>query len=321
MQVVNQLRLPWVVLKSEFLCVAKSALIMGITGQDGWYLRELLEAKSYEVHGWRRDECDITNHEQVRVAIQQAQPDEIYHLAAQSHVGESEANSDGTMKVNVQGAENLLHCAQSEVPDARFFFASSGQVFGDAVESPQKESTLFNPVSPYGVSKAEATAKVRKARKEGLFAVNGFLYNHESPRRGANFVTQKICLGAAAISVGKEKELKLGDTSMERDWTDARDMVRGMWLSLQADQPHDYIFASGQTHTVQEIVEIAFETVGLNWEHYVVRDESLNRKREPNRLVGDASKAKAVLGWEPENSLHNLIVEMTETALRKISRL
>ena len=161
---------------------------------------------------------------------------------------------------------------------------------------------------------------VCKAREEGLFAVNGFLYNHESPRRGANFVTQKICLGVAAISAGKEKELKLGDTSMERDWTDARDVVRGMWLSLQVDQPHDYIFASGQTHTVHEIVEIAFETVGLNWEDYVVHDESLNRKREPNRLVGDASKAKAVLGWEPENSLHNLIVEMTETALRKISR-
>ena len=300
--------------------MARSALITGITGQDGWYLRQLLESKRYEVHGWRRDECDITEPEQVRVAIQQAQPDEIYHLAAQSHVGDSEADSDGTMKVNVQGTENLLQCAQTEVPGTRFFFASSCQVFGDAAEAPQKETTLFNPVNPYGVSKMEATMSVHKAREEGLFAVNGFLYNHESPRRGANFVTQKICHAAAAILAGKEKELRLGDTSLERDWTDARDIVQGMWLSLQADQPDDYIFASGQTHTVQEVIEIAFETVGLNWEHYVVRDESLNRKREPNRLVGDASKAKAVLGWEPENSLHNLIVEMTEAALHEISR-
>ncbi len=300
--------------------MAKSALITGITGQDGWYLRELLEAKSYEVHGWRRDECDITNHEQVRVAIQQAQPDEIYHLAAQSHVGESEADSDGTMKVNVQGTENLLQCAQIEVPGTRFFFASSCQVFGDAAEVPQKETTPFSPVNPYGVSKMEATMSVHKAREKGLFAVNGFLYNHESPRRGANFVTQKICLVVAAISAGKEKELRLGDTSMERDWTDARDIVRGMWLSLQVDQPDDYIFASGQTHSVQDVVEIAFEAVGLNWEDYVVRDASFNRKKNPSRMVGDASKAKAVLGWEPKTSFRDLIVEMVEAARTQMAR-
>lgn len=300
--------------------MAKSALITGITGQDGWYLRELLEAKSYEVHGWRRDECDVTDAEQVRVAIQQAQPDEIYHLAAQSHVGECEADSDGTMKVNVQGTENLLQCAQTEVPGTRFFFASSCQVFGDAAEALQKETTPFNPVNTYGVSKMEATMSVHKAREEGLFAVNGFLYNHESPRRGANFVTHKICLGAAAILAGKEKELRLGDTSMERDWTDARDIVRGMWLSLQADQPDDYIFASGQTHSVQDVVEIAFEAVGLNWEDYVVHDNSIRRKKELRRMVGDASKAKAVLEWEPKISFRDLIVDMVEAARDQIMR-
>ena len=300
--------------------MAKSAFITGITGQDGWYLRELLEAKGYEVSGWGRDECDITDPDQVRVAIQQAQPDEIYHLAAQSHVAKSEADSDATMKVNVQGTENLLHCAQNEAPDTRFFFASSCQVFGDAAESPQKETTPFNPVNPYGVSKMEATSKVYKAREEGLFAVNGFLYNHESPRRGGDFVTQKICFGAVAIASGMDKELRLGDTSMKRDWTDARDMVRGMWLSLQANRPDDYIFASGQTHKVQEVVEIAFETVGLKWEDYVVRDDTINRKKDPRGLIGDASKAKALLDWEPKTSFRDLIIEMTETARVQMTR-
>jgi GDPmannose 4,6-dehydratase len=307
-------------LKSEFLWVARRAFITGITGQDGWYLRELLEAKGYEVFGWGRDECDITNPDQVRVAVQQAQPDEIYHLAAQSHVGASEADSSATMKVNVQGTENLLHCAQDEVPGARFFFASSCQIFGDAAESPQKETTPFNPVNTYGVSKMEATEKVYKAREGGLFAVNGFLYNHESPRRGPNFVTQKICSGAAAISFGLDKELRLGDISMKRDWTDARDVVRGMWLSLQANQPDDYIFASGQTHAVQEVAEIAFETVGLKWEDHVASDDSFIRKKEPIDLVGDASKAKALLDWEPQTSFRDLIAEMTDAARAQLNR-
>ena len=241
------------------------ALITGVTGQDGWYLRELLEGKGYEVYGWRRDECDVTDPEQVRVAVQQAQPNEIYHLAAQSHVGYSEDAGAETQRVNVQGTENLLRSTQREVPEARFFFASSCHVFGDAIETPQKETTPFQPVNPYGVSKLEATLRVRAARQAGLFAVNGFLYNHESPRRGEHFVTQKICRGAAAIAAGQSRELRLGDTSMQRDWSDAREIVRGMWLSLQTDRPDDFIFASGEAHAVQEVVEIAFETVGLDW--------------------------------------------------------
>lgn len=297
-----------------------SALITGVTGQDGWYLRELLERKGYEVFGWRRDECDVTDPEQVRVAVQQAQPNEIYHLAAQSHVGQSELAAAETMAVNVQGTENLLHSAIAEVPHTRFFFASSCQVFGDAKETPQRETTPFNPVNPYGVSKMEATHKVRAAREAGLFAVNGFLYNHESPRRGEQFVTQKICRGAAAIAAGQASELRLGETSMARDFTDARDMVRGIWLSLQAAEPADYIFASGETHTIREVLEIAFETVGLNWTDHVVRDESFNRKIEPNRLIGDASKARAVLDWEPKKVFRELIVEMTQVALAQATR-
>ena len=292
------------------------ALITGVTGQDGWYLRELLEGKGYEVYGWRRDECDVTDPEQVRVAVQQAQPNEIYHLAAQSHVGDSEGAAQETRRVNVQGTENLLHSSQREVPEARFFFASSCHVFGDTTETPQRETTPFQPVNPYGASKLEATLRVRAARQVGLYAVNGFLYNHESPRRGENFVTQKICRGAAAIAAGQSRELRLGDTSMRRDWSDARDIVRGMWLSLQVEQPDDYILASGEAHTLQEVVEIAFETAGLDWEKHVVRDQQFNRSADPACLVGDPSKARAVLDWKPKKGFRELIEEMTQAAQR-----
>ena len=295
------------------------ALITGVTGQDGWYLRELLEGKGYEVYGWRRDECDVTDPEQVRVAVQQAQPNEIYHLAAQSHVGDSEGAAQETRRVNVQGTENLLHSSQREVPEARFFFASSCHVFGDTTETPQKETTPFQPVNPYGASKLEATLRVRAARQAGLFAVNGFLYNHESPRRGENFVTQKICRAAAAIAAGQSRELHLGDTSMRRDWSDARDIVRGMWLSLQVEQPDDYILASGEAHTVQAVVEIAFETVGLDWEKHVIRDQQFNRSADPACLVGDPSKARVVLDWEPKKGFRELIVEMTQAAQRVLT--
>ena len=174
----------------------------------------------------------------------------------------------------------------------------------------------MEPVNPYGVSKAQATEAVRQSRAEGAFAVNGILYNHESPRRGEYFVTQKICRGAAAIHRGEQTELKLGDTSAARDWSDARDVVRGMWQSLQADAPNDYIFASGKLHTVQEVIEIAFETVGLEWQEYVKTDESFFRDCEPCRLVGDASKARTLLDWEPQNSFRKLIVEMTQAAMQ-----
>ena len=296
--------------------MARSALITGITGQDGSYLKELLTGKRYVVHGWHRDECDVTNPESLRVALQQSQPDEIYHLAAQTHVGQSVEEEAVTMEVNVQGTINLLECAGEFVPNTRIFFASSSEIFGRPEESPQTEESPLNPVNPYGVSKARATEAVQQARAGGVFAVNGILYNHESPRRGSNFVTQKICRGAAAIHRGEQTELKLGDTSASRDWSDARDVVRGMWQSLQADAPNDYIFASGKLHTVQEVIEIAFETVGLEWRECVKTDESLFRDCEPCRLVGDASKARTLLDWEPQNSFRKLIVEMTQAAMQ-----
>jgi GDPmannose 4,6-dehydratase len=292
------------------------ALITGITGQDGSYLKELLVGKRYEVHGWQRDECDVTNPESLRVALQQSQPDEIYHLAAQTHVGQSVEDEEATIEVNAQGTINLLECAREFVPNARVFFASSSEIFGRPEEVPQTEQTPMEPVNPYGVSKAQATEAVRQSRAEGAFAVNGILYNHESPRRGEYFVTQKICRRAAAIHRGEQMELKLGDTSAARDWSDARDVVRGMWQSLQADAPNDYIFASGELHTVQEVIEIAFETVGLEWREYVKTDESFFRDCEPCRLVGDASKARTLLDWEPQNSFRKLIVEMTQAAMQ-----
>ena len=292
-----------------------SAFITGITGQDGSYLQELLTGKGYEVHGWPSAECDITQPDVLRVALQQSQPDEIYHLAAQTHVGDSAQAEAVTMAVNFQGTKNLLETAQREAPRARILFASSSEIFGRPDEVPQTETTPINPVNPYGESKACATEAVRAARAAGCYAVNGILYNHESPRRGPNFVTQKICRAAAAIARGEQSELKLGDTSAARDWSDARDIIRGMWLALQAEAPGDYIFASGQTHTVQNVIEIAFEAVKLDWRKHVIIDESLFRATEPRQLIGNPSKARAVLGWEAQTTFHELIVEMMEAAM------
>jgi GDPmannose 4,6-dehydratase len=291
-----------------------SAFITGITGQDGSYLSELLTGKGYEVHGWPSAECDITQPDVLRVAVQQSQPDEIYHLAAQTHVGDSTEAEADTMAVNFQGTLNLLKTAQRETPNARIFFASSSEIFGRPEEVPQTETTPVIPVNPYGGSKARATEAVRAARSAGCYAVNGILYNHESPRRGSNFVTQKICQAAAAIARGEQSELRLGDTAAARDWSDARDVVRGMWLALQADVPDDYIFASGQTHTVQDVIEIAFETAQLDWREHLKIDESLFRATEPRQLIGDPTKARTVLDWQSQTSFRELIAEMTQEA-------
>jgi len=293
------------------------ALITGITGQDGYYLSRLLMGQGYEVHGWSREECDITQPDTLRVAIQQAQPDEIYHLAAQSHVGESADAAEQTMTVNHHGTVALLETAAREMPNAKIFFASSSEIFGRPEIVPQDETTPLAPVNPYGESKAAATEAVRAARNSSTFAVNGILYNHESPRRGSNFVTQKICQAAAAIARGEQSELTLGDTFAARDWSDARDIVRGMHLALQADTPEDFIFASGQTHTVQDVIDIAFATANLDWRDHVKIDQSLFRAAEPRQLIGNPAKARAMLDWEAENSFHDLITEMTKVGLPK----
>ena len=331
------------------MAINKVALITGITGQDGAYLAEFLLDKGYEVHGIKRRSSsfntdridhlyqdphesnrkfilhygDLSDSTSLLRIIQQIQPDEIYNLGAQSHVAVSFETPEYTADTVGLGALRILEAIRISGLEkkTRYYQASSSELYGKVQEIPQKESTPFYPRSPYAAAKLYAywiTVNYREAY--GIYACNGILFNHESPRRGANFVTQKICLVVAAISVGKEKELRLGDTSMERDWTDARDIVRGMWLSLQTDQPDDYIFASGQTHSVQDVVEIAFKTVGLNWEDHVVCDASFNRKKEPSRIVGDASKAKAVLGWEPKTSFRDLIVEMAEAARTQMAR-
>ena len=314
------------------------AFITGITGQDGSYLAEHLLGRKYEVHGLIRPGTDIsethlrehaddigfhngdlTDRGGLERAVAAVAPDEVYHLGGHTHVGRSFEATEETLAVNGMATVSLLEIARDACPKARVFNAASSEVFGQPEKSPQDESAPFAPVTPYGCAKALGAQMARIFREaHGLFVVNGILYNHESPRRHEDFVTQKICRAAAAIKHGQQKELRLGDLTAERDWCDARDVVRGMWLALQHDRPDDYVFASGETHTVQEVVEIAFETVAIDWHEHVKRDQSLMRPAEPNRLVGNARHARNLLDWRPENDFRQLIMGMTHAALRKL---
>jgi GDPmannose 4,6-dehydratase len=318
------------------------ALITGITGQDGSYLSDLLLEKGYEVHGvvrrtstLERSRLDhlynnpeiynrrlflhygeLSDPTTMRRVLNKVAPDEIYHLAGQSHVGLSFEIPESTCEMTALGTLRLLEMIRDLSKQPRFYHAASSEIFGAPKVSPQNEETPMAPVNPYGVAKAFATQMVGVYRKTfGLFACNGILYNHESPRRGENFVTRKICRAAAAIKMGKQKELSLGDTSARRDWGHAKDYVRAMWLVLQHPTPDDYVFATGETHSVQDVVEIAFGTVGLDWKKYVKRDERLIRPVESHSLVGDPSKAIRVLGWKREFSFQQLIEEMTRSEL------
>jgi GDPmannose 4,6-dehydratase len=314
------------------------ALITGITGQDGSYLTDLLLEKGYEVHGVVRRTStlersrlehlynnpeiynrrvflhygELSDPTTMRRVLFKVSPDEIYHLAGQSHVGLSFEIPESTCEMTALGTLRLLEMVRDMPKAPRFFHAASSEIFGTPKTSPQNEETPIAPVNPYGVAKAFATQMVTIYRRTfGLFACNGILYNHESPRRGENFVTRKICRAAAAISAGRQKELMLGDTSAERDWGHAKDYVRGMWLSLQHSTADDYIFATGKTHTVQEVVEIAFAAVGLDWEKFVRRDARLLRPTESHSLVGDPAKVIRVLGWKREYTFKDMIQEMT----------
>lgn len=322
--------------------MAKKALITGITGQDGSYLTELLIANGYEVHGVVRRTsslersrlnhlyadpavygrtlhlhyADLDDPTTLRRVLVRVAPDELYHLAGQSHVGLSFDIPESTCEMTAMGTLRLLEMIRDLPKPPRLFHAASSEIFGKPEKAPQNEDTPFNPVNPYGTAKAFAAQMVRIYRQaHRLFAVNGILYNHESPRRGENFVTRKICRAAAAIRQGRQKELMLGDTTAKRDWGDARDYVRGMWLSLQHDEAQDYIFASGVLHSVQDVVETAFQSVGLDWKDYVKQDARFMRPAEPLLLVGDASRARTVLGWKPETSFEQLITEMTRAEL------
>ena len=305
-------------------------MISGITGQDGSYLAELLLGRGYEVHGVVRPGTDparshlagvlaqltlhranLTDHLAVMAVVEAVQPLEIYHLAAQTHVAQSELDPAGTLRQNVLGTLHILEAVRRLKEPPRLFHASTAQIFGQPDRDPQNEQTPVRPANPYGQSKALATELVRTWRREfGVFAVNGILFNHESPRRGPEFATGKICRAAAAIRAGTQKELVLGDISARRDWGDAREFVDGFWRSLQAAQPDDYVFATGRLHSVEDLLGLAFGTLGLDWRAHVRSDSSLFRKAEATRMVGDPAKAARELGWVPRKSFPDLIAEM-----------
>ena len=321
------------------------ALITGITGQDGSYLTELLLAKGYAVHGLvrrtsniersriehlRRDAtiynkrlflhyADLTDATALRRIFAKLGPTEVYHLAGQSHVGLSFEISEATCEEAGMSTLRLLEILRDQPNPPRFYHASTSEVFGAAVESPQTDTTAFYPTSPYGCAKAFATHIARVFRNSyGLFICNGILYNHESPRRGENFVTRKIARGAALIARGLEKSLSLGNLEGRRDWGRAQDYVQAMWLMLQHDAADDYIVATGETHSVREFVEAAFRCVDLNWQDFVRHDPLFDRPAEPSRLVGDASKIRTRLGWAPTGDFDQLVHEMVGAELDRL---
>lgn len=316
-----------------------TALITGITGQDGAYLAELLLKKDYRVVGaFRRASTvntdrldalgiagevelvpfDLTDHGNMRRVIEAAAPDEIYNLAAQSFVGVSFEQPVTTGEITGVGVVRLLEAIREVNPDIRFYQASTSEMFGKAEAVPQDERTPFHPRSPYAVSKVYAhwsTVNYREAY--GMHASSGILFNHESPLRGVEFVTRKITRGAARIKYGLQNELRLGNLDAKRDWGYAREYVKAMWLMLQQPEPDDYVVATGETHSVREFVEAAFEAANLDWEQRVVTDPAFLRPAEVNLLKGDPSKAKKKLGWEPSITFRNLVSLMVEADLRR----
>jgi GDPmannose 4,6-dehydratase len=322
----------------------KTALITGISGQDGSYLAELLLGKGYEVHGivrrsssFNTDRIDHLYHDPHEQGVRlfthygdladatalikllyELQPDEIYHLGAQSHVRVSFDIPEYTFDVTAAGTLRLLEAIREAGVSPRFYQASSSEMFG-AAPPPQNEDTPFHPRSPYGVAKVAAfwaTVNYREAYE--MFAVNGILFNHESPRRGETFVTRKITRAVARIAAGLQEKLYLGNLDAQRDWGYAPDYVEAMWLMLQADQPEDFVIATGETHSVRESVEIAFARQGLDWEEHVEIDPKYYRPSEVDVLLGDASKARDQLGWEPKVRFKELIELMVDADVAEL---
>ncbi len=315
----------------------KSALITGITGQDGTYLAEFLIEKGYNVHGLVRNlstisretlpsafsdvdliEGDLRNEESLRKAVSQSIPDEIYNLAAHTNVATSWDESTNVIDINSLGFARLLNVIRESKREPRIFQASSCQVFGLADESPQNENTEFRPQNPYGASKA-FTQFLSKSFRDShhMFISTGILYNHDSERRGTQFFTRKVSNGVAKIYLGSEKELILGNLQSERDWGYAKDFVKAMWLTLQQENPGDFIVSTGESHTAEEYVKLAFESVSLDWRDYVKTDPGLFRHAEPNPLCGDPTKAKNLLGWEPETKFNDLVRIMIQADLQQ----
>jgi len=315
----------------------KTALITGITGQDGSYLAELLLEKGYDVHGlvrrsssfntWRIDHIrdrldlhygDMVDQNSLIRALAKVQPDEIYNLAAQSHVAVSFEMPEYTMDVTATGTLRVLDAIrQVGLTKSRFYQASSSEMFGLVAETPQSERTPFHPRSPYAIAKVSSYWTTVNYREGfGLHASNGILFNHESERRGENFVTRKITLGIAAIKHGKTRELRLGNLDAKRDWGHARDYVEAMWLMLQRERPDDYVIATGHTHSVREFCEEAFAYAGLDWREHVVSDRRYFRPAEVDLLLGDATKAKNDLGWQPRVDFKTLVKVMVDADMR-----
>jgi GDPmannose 4,6-dehydratase len=324
--------------------LTKKALITGITGQDGSYLAELLLAAGYEVHGLVRrvaledpqrrftrlghllarvtlHPASLESYASIFHVISRHDFQECYHLAAQSFVAESFADGFSTMNTNINGTHHLLAALRELRPQCRFYFAGSSEMFGKVTETPQRETTRFHPRSPYGISKVAGFDLTRNYREAyDMFCVSGILFNHESARRGHEFVTRKITSTVARIKHGLEHELRLGNLEARRDWGHAKDYVRAMHLMLQQPEPDDYVVATGETHTVREFCELAFAEAGLNYRDYVKIDDRYYRPAEVDLLIGDASKARRELGWQPEYSFEDLIKEMVAADLEAVAQ-
>jgi GDPmannose 4,6-dehydratase len=319
----------------------KRALITGITGQDGSYLAELLLDKGYEVHGMVRRSStetfqrlegirdaitlhtgDLLDQRSLVDVLRDSEPEEIYNLAAMSFVAASWSQPVLTAEFTATGVTRMLEAMREVTPEARLYQASSSEMFGMVREVPQRETTPFYPRSPYGVAKCYGHfITVNYRESYDLFAVSGILFNHESERRGLEFVTRKVTHAAAAIKLGLQDELPLGNLDAERDWGYAKDYVEAMWLMLQQDRADDYVIATGQTNTVRECVEVAFDQAGVeDWERYIVIDPSFVRPAEVDQLIGDPSKAKRDLGWEPQTTFEQLIRLMVDADLALLSR-
>ena len=319
----------------------KIALISGITGQDGSYLAENLLDRDYTVVGLERrtvcnltakranishlvsnnrlilEDSDVTDSASIQRLVAHYKPHEIYNLAAQSHVGTSFRSPISTTEINLMGTLNFLEAVRNISPSSRFYQASTSEMFGDNIKCPQNENTVFSPVSPYACAKLASHHMVGTYRKSyNIFACSGILFNHESPRRGENFVTRKITKAAARIKLGLQSELRLGNLEAQRDWGFAGDYVEAMRLMLQQDGPDDYVVATGETNSVQDFLQYVFNHAGLSVEEHLVIDPKFYRPCEVPKLWGDPSKAKRVLGWEPKVGFRDLAVMMYESDLR-----
>lgn len=322
----------------------KKALITGITGQDGSYLAEFLLEKGYQVHGLvRRAALEDPQHRLSRInhildkvtlhagslesypsifkIVERVEPDECYHLAAQSFVNYSFEDEFSTINTNINGTHFVLSAIKEKAPQCKFYFAGSSEMFGLSKETPQNEATPFHPRSPYGISKVAGFDLTRNYREAyGLFALSGILFNHESPRRGYEFVTRKISSAVAGIKLGLSHELRIGNLAAQRDWGFAGEYVKAMWLMLQQDKADDYVVATGHTHSVKEFVQIAFDCVGLDWEKYVIVDKKFYRPSEVHLLEGNYDKAKNKFGWNPKVNFEQLVEMMVNADIEKLRK-